>query len=450
MTRERDSLLNPSSWKKLRHHATQNAFYRCRKRFIIAIAGRRSGKTEIAKRVGVREGIKFHRFNDGSFIFGAPVRDQAKDIYWEDLKARVPQALWRRDPRESDLQLTIVNGVTFRVVGMDEPRRIEGRPRDWVLLDEMDDMKPKVWTSTVRPALSTKGRPGRGVFIGRPKGRRHLWDLYKYATESGDPEWAAFKWKSRDIIDETEDASARRGLDPRTYGEEYDADFLNLEGRVYYAFDRALQACETLPYFDDQPIGLCLDFNVSPGVAEIVQEQRYWGTRAGIAPEITASIGEIWIRDDSNTRKVCEAFIHAWGKHKGEVHLHGDATGGARKTAATEGSDWDIVRAMLKKHFGERVRDFVKSSNPEERVRVNAANSRLLTTEGVVHWLIDPTKCPHLIDDFEGVQGMPDGSGRIDKDKTKYKWLSHVSDAVTYYVESQHPLVENTVTSEEW
>ena len=443
--------LDPAVWKPLRFHPVQNQFARSRARFIVVAAGRRSGKTAIAKRKLVEAALDYTATHDGKFVAAAPTRDQAKKIFWSDLRRMVPRA-FVAEISKSELTITLITGTRICVVGLDAPERIEGEPLDGIVIDEFDETKAEAWESSIRPALSTLGRPpGWAIMIGRPKGRRNLWDRFKDARDSTEPgEWAAFKWPASEIIDPAENASAKRTLDPRTYDQEYNANFVNFEGRIYYTFDATVHAAESLPYFDTEPIALCLDFNVKPGVAEIVQEQRYLGTRSNVARDITASIGEIWIEDDSNTRKVCNEFVRVWGEHKGEIHLHGDATGGARGTAQTEGSDWDIARRILRKHFGGRVRDMVKDSNPPERVRLNAVNSRLLTEDGTVHWLIDPAKCPHLVEDFETVQGMKDGSGAIDKDPKKFAMYTHVSDAVGYYVESQHPLVENTITSTEW
>lgn len=449
-------LLSAEHWKPLRPHPEQGRFWRSKARFKVTVAGRRSGKSELAKREGVLDGLRFTAFSRGKFVFAAPTREQAKRIYWDDLKARVPRSLIS-DIRETELEIQLVTSLRYCVVGMDKAERIEGEPIDWICLDELDAMKDGVWDKTVRPALSTPGRPGRARFVGKPKGRRTLYRLFKYATSSGDPEWEGFHWKSSTVIDPDEDASARRTLDPRSYAQEYDADFVNLSGRIYYAFSAPIHAVEPLPYFDDQPLMLGLDFNVKPGILEVIQEQRYWGTNPQVAGEITSSIDEVWIPDDSNTRLVCRAFLNKlstkgtpYREHKGLVLIYGDATGGARGTAKVDGSDWAIVRQELEPVFGDRLRFHVPEANPPERVRVNAVNARLLSADGRVRWLIDPRRCPHLIDDFESVQGTADGSGEIDKDPQRFGMLTHVSDGAGYVIAKKYPLVLHTFTSEEW
>ena len=103
-------------------------------------AGRRSGKTELAKRKLIVEALSAQGWPDPRFFAAAPTRDQAKAIYWNDLKAMVPRLLVA-DRSESNLTLTLRNGAEICVVGMDRPERIEGRPWNGGILDEYANMK---------------------------------------------------------------------------------------------------------------------------------------------------------------------------------------------------------------------------------------------------------------------------------------------------------------------
>lgn len=439
--------LDRAVWKTLRYHPEQHRFWVCTARYQVVCAGRRSGKTAIAKRKLIRAALIYAATHDGKFVFAAPTRDQAKRIYWEDAKRMVPRAFIDKIS-ETDLTLTLITGTRICIVGLDKPQRIEGEPLDGIVIDEVDEVKPSAWHSSIRPALSTPGRPpGWVIFIGRPKGRRLLYELFSKARTGEDPEWAGFRWKSSDIVDPHEIEQARRDLDARMYAQEYDADFISFEGRIYHSFNAALHAAERLPYFPDQPLMLCFDFNVKPGVAEVVQEQRYWGRNPKVAGEITASIGEVWIPDDSNTLKVCRKLIEDWGKHRGEVLVYGDATGGARGTAAVDGSDWVLIERELRRVFGARLSMRVGMSNPPERVRVNCVNSRLLNADGIARWLFDPERCPRLVDDMDSVVAQVGSAGEIEK--KKYPMLTHCSDSVGYMAEKRYPITDHTMSSEE-
>ena len=223
-----------------------------------------------------------------------------------------------------------------------------------------------------------------------------------------------------------------------TFQQEYEASFVSFSGRAYYAFTDANKAAVRAEYDPRQPLMFALDFNVAPGVAAVAQEQR----RDGLA--VTAVIGEVWIPDNSNTPAVCRRLLQDWAAHEGRIEVFGDATGGARGTAQVQGSDWDLAKKVLRdgegdlRGFGPRVQFHVKSANPAERARVNAMNSRATAADLTRRLYVDPTHAPHVVRDLEGVTTLEGGSGEIDK-KANPK-LTHISDALGYYVESRFPV----------
>ncbi len=80
------------------NHSTQQQFlkdFQSKKYYHYTIAaGRRSYKTErFAKRLSVRESL-----TNANHVYhlGAPVRKQAKEIFWKDVKALSPKHLVRR------------------------------------------------------------------------------------------------------------------------------------------------------------------------------------------------------------------------------------------------------------------------------------------------------------------------------------------------------------------
>lgn len=426
-------LLTPR-WEPLRPHPTQQAYWNSPHRFNTVPAGRRSGKTELAKRKVVKRAMAGTAFPNARFFCAAPTRDQAKTIYWNDLKALVPQSIQAKPPSETDLDIFLINGSTIRVVGMDKPQRIEGSPWDGGILDEYGDMKPKAWGANVRPALAD--RRGWCDLIGVPEGRNHYYDTYMKACASmqefgSASEWGAYHWVSADILPPEEIEAARRDLDELTFQQEYGASFVTFEGQAYYGFDRVIH-CTKLPYYPRQELAFCFDFNVQPGVAAVAQEMLLPNGEFGIGV-----VGEVHIPNNSNTPAVCRKIIADWGDHPGEVVCYGDATGGSRGSAKVLGSDWDLIEAELRPVFGGRLRFAVPAANPAERARVNAMNSMLKTADGTVRMMIDSYRAPNVVKDLEGVRLLKGGSGEIDK-KTD-KALTHISDALGYCVVALRP-----------
>jgi Terminase large subunit, T4likevirus-type, N-terminal len=429
----------------LRYHETQQAYWRSKHRFNVVPAGRRSGKTELAKRKLIKRAITFGPRWAPRFFAAAPTRDQAKRIWWDDLKALSDKRLLARRPSESDLMIPYINGAEIWVVGMDKPERIEGSPWDGGVLDEFANMKEKAWEQNVQPALAD--RDGWCDFIGVPEGRNHYYKLYTGALESlaefgEESEWGAFHWKSSEILPPHIIARAKRDLDELSYQQEYDASFVNFQGRAYYPFDRNTHCAPLLAKYNPRaPLILMFDFNVDPGVAAIGQEMRLPSGLDG-----TGIFGEVWIPRNSNTPAVCRALLKnrdgiptLWSKHPGLVYCYGDATGGNRGTAKVAGSDWDLIKTELRPQFGDRLNVVIKPKNPSERARINAVNSRLKAKAGDIRMMVDMKAAPHVVDDFEGVTLLEGGSGEIDKKKSPE--LSHLSDGIGYYVDYRFPII---------
>ncbi len=416
----------PGRWTPMFHHPVQAAYYDSASRFNICHAGRRSGKTELAKRRLVRRACSCPLV-DGRFVFSAPTRAQAKSIFWRDAKEMIPEGL-KAKTNEVELTVRLRTGAEVVVEGLDRPQRIEGPPLDWIVVDEIANCRQDAWDAHVLPCLSTLGREGGADLIGVPEGRNHYWRMVQAARD--DDQWSVFHWDSAEIIDPDEVERMRGQMDPQTHDQEYRGSFVSFEGRAYYAFTADNQRPCAQLYDPDAELVLAFDFNVLPGTAAIMQEH-------GGA---TFVIGEVWVPRDSNTPKVCRAIIRGWGEHRGDVTCYGDATGGAKGSAKVQGSDWDLVKRDLRAHFGDRVEFRVARRNPPVRARLNAMNSRIRAADGTIRLVVDPEAAPHVVDDLEGVTLKPDGSGEIDKDPKKYKMLTHVSDGVGYYVARRWPV----------
>jgi len=405
-------------------------------RFAVVPAGRRSGKTELAKRFIVLKALQC-LLADGWFVCAAPTRDQAKQIYWADLKRLVPKGSIEKIS-ESELTIWLCTGVKIQVVGMDKPERVEGSPLDGIILDEYGNMKANAWTEHVRPALSTLGRHGWAWFVGVPEGRNHYYDLAKKAQGKRQTTWGYYHWRAADILDPGEIKAARQDMDELSFEQEYGGSFINFQGRAYYGFNMEVHAAESIDYDPSKALVFCFDFNIAPGVCGILQEQIYKGPNDRVSKNFTACIGEVYIKKQSNTERVCDRLIKDWRHHKGDVYLYGDSTGGNAGSAKLQGSDWDIIRAKLKPIFGKRLKYRVAKKNGPERSRVNAMNSRIKSADGVIHMLVDPDNCPNIIKDFEGVTVIEGGSGELDKDSDKA--LTHISDGIGYYIVGKFPL----------
>jgi len=412
-------------WAPLWPHPKQEALLSSPKRFVVLPCGRRSGKTEIGKRKLVQHllydfAVDPLPWPDCRYFAGAPTRDQAKRIYWNDLKALTP-AHWVKKTYESDLCITTVWGFELWVLGMDKPARIEGSPWNGGLLDEYANMKAGAWQENIRPALSD--RAGWCWLVGVPEGRNHYFLAWQRAVAGDDPDWAGFSWRSSDILPQGEIDAARRDLDERTFRQEYEAEFVEQAGVVYYAFSRQANVRPVpvpAPPRSDRsaptPVNIGMDFNVGKMCAVLADAR-------------LRVFGEIVLRN-SNTPEMAAAIRERFPAGDYAVTVWPDATGKNRDSTSST-TDHAILR-------GAGFEVMSRNSNPLVKDRVNVTNAALCNAAGEVGVHIDPS-CRHLIEDLELVvwkNGDLDGS---DVERT------HCSDAFGYLVYGAKPMLDNSV-----
>ena len=142
-------------WYPLKDHEVQLLLLRAVEdgvRFPIVPAGRRSGKTERAKRFLSRQAMWYP---DEKYFAAAPTYNQAKKIWWDDLKALTLSCMHPKRPSESDLKIFLPNGTEIHIIGLDQPQRIEGINWTGGVIDEIADVKGEALQANIMPALNT-------------------------------------------------------------------------------------------------------------------------------------------------------------------------------------------------------------------------------------------------------------------------------------------------------
>ena len=125
----------------------------------------------------------------------------------------------------NNLQVTLVNGTKISLKGSDRPETMRGVSLYYVVLDEYADMKPEVWESILRPALTDLR--GHALFIGTPMGRNHFYDLCMATERGDDPEWKFWQFTSYDnpFLDPSEIEAAKRSMPEWVFRQEFMASF---------------------------------------------------------------------------------------------------------------------------------------------------------------------------------------------------------------------------------
>lgn len=391
-------------------------------RFKTVHAGRRSFKTEIAKRTLVAEALKN---KNQSLFFGAPTRDHAKRIAWKDLKELSPK--WAVDKiSDSELWIRYKTGTEIWVIGFDAPERFDGKSQ-WHggVLDEYADMKEDVWTEHVEPAL----RDTRGWcwFIGVPEGKNHFYELSIQARNGTKSNWMDYSWHSSEAMHPEEIAEVKKHLDPRTFRQEYEGSFESYEGNIYCYYDADFH-CVNRNLIYGLPLFVACDFNVTPCIWEIGQDR----------PDLTYVYDEV-VGKNTDAFKMCVmlkqrliGIIGDEGKAKSyPVRFYGDASGKSRDIAATQ-STWEIIRQQF---AGWNVEFRLQNSNPKIMDRVNAVNSRMRAEDGKIRFEHSP-KCTELQKDFQMCE-LKD----ITTKKEQAGERTHASDSIGYMIYYEYPVL---------
>ena len=376
-------------------------------RFVSVVAGRRFGKTFLSTGKLLEQAIKSPNRN---VWYVAPTYSAAKEIAWDMLIASIPPEYIAKT-NETSLTLRLINGSVIALKGAEKPNNLRGRALDFVVLDEFADMRPEAWYEVIRPSLSD--RQGGALFIGTPKGRNHFYDLWAKAKD-GAKDWESFQYTTLQggNVPPEEIEAARADLDERTFQQEYEAAFVTYQGLIYYGFNREESVLDIGD--DNGTLNVGMDFNLDPMSAVICLRK---GGKLYAIDEI--------VMYGSNTDEMVAEIKDRYGNRN--IIIYPDPASRQRKTSAGGRTDLSILQ-----NAGFSVK--AKNSHALVRDRINAVNSRLLSSDGERHLYISP-KCKQTIKSLER-QTYKEGTSVPNKDDG----FDHMNDALGYLIEYLFPV----------
>ena len=377
-------------------------------RFKCIISGRRSGKTMAA----IASLAKYSRYPNKKCMYIAPTYRMAKQIVFDDLYLMLKERKWLKDVNKSDLAFTLVNGSMIYLRSADNPDSIRGIGLDYVVLDEAADISEEAWKAVIRPTLSDK--EGSAMIISTPKGRGWLYDIYNDAKHLND--WASWQFTTAEggIVSEEELAQARIDLDERTYKQEYEAEFVDYSGLIYYAFGEHNIKDMNFGSSDNIPIHVGIDFNIDPGCAAIAIQYQ----------------GGIHIYDEieiygTDTREMVKEIMQRYPNRR--YICYPDASGAQRRTSAG-----GITDHLILKNAGFQLK--VGSVNPSVKDRIASVNA--VCKEDNTRLTISP-KCVKII---KGLRSHTYKEGTRQPEKNGTVDYSHFNDAVGYMINNLYPM----------
>jgi len=198
------------------------------KRFAVVVAHRRFGKTVAALNHLIREAV-LNEKETPRYAYIAPTYGQAKRVAWDYLvKYTTPLG---GTNNISELRVDFW-GRRIQLYGSDNPDSLRGQFFDGVIIDEVGDQNPKIWTDIVRPALTD--RKGWCLFIGTPKGHNHFKELRDRAEKEEGWGLLEFKASETGVVDDVELKQAKNEMGEDKYRQEFECSFdAAVEGSYY-------------------------------------------------------------------------------------------------------------------------------------------------------------------------------------------------------------------------
>jgi hypothetical protein len=259
----------------------------------------------------------------------------------------------------------------------------------------------------LRPTLND--RAGQATFIGTPKGQNNFYKLYKYATESGDPEWfgAMYKASETGIIHPDELASARRSMTEEEYAQEYECSFTAALAGAYFGKELARARAEgritDIAYDPFSPVDLYWDLGINDMAAcWFIQSRNGWNHAIDYYEISGASIAEV------------VADVRKKGYVLGKWVLPHDAKARDFSTGKTQ--------EQIFYSLGARPIRIIPRVGTK-REGINAARMIFAQTR------FDKTRCKRGIECLENYQRKWDSKNNVFQEQPLHNWASNGADA---------------------
>ena len=421
-------------WYALKDHAVQLALMEAVPRgvrFPLVPAGRRSGKTERFKRFVVKQANAYQ----GMYFAAAPTHDQAKKIFWDDLKAFSLCSMHSRRPSESDRIIYMESGSEIHVIGLDKPQRIEGIPWTGGGIDEFADIKPNAWEANILPALNTVNptRPDYRAWcwlLGVPDGLNHYYDLCMRAESGEDPNFEVFHWKSAEILPPDVIDAMKRAMSAKQFKQEFEASFETATGRIYEDYssanhtDARIEPHEQLLFTHDQ--------NYTP-LSSAIAVRRNDGKDLYLLDEIVLT--------SAVSKQSALEFVERYKDHGNKtVLLYGDPAGRAGEKHG-HASDYTDIEGVLRA-AGWQVKRKVKPAAPAIKDRQNAVRAKIRTADGHRSLFVNPVTAKWCDKGLATVQ-LQNGSTFQEDQRNSYQ---HITTAIGYLIDVEWPVIKRTAT----
>ena len=387
---------------KPREH--QKAVHNKLKRFNVLVCHRRFGKTVLCINELLKRAMQ-NTLTRPRYYYLAPTYSMAKRTAWDYVKEYtgvLPDVTYH----ETELRADLPNGARIQLLGCERPDSLRGLYIDGVVLDEVAQMPPRLWTEIIRPALSD--RNGFMIAIGTPQGHNSFHQLFDHALHQKDWYAEIFKASETDIISELELNEAKALMPEEIYDSEFECSFDSAAiGSIY---SKGLNKAEEdkritkIPYDTSVKVNTYWDLGMADKTAIWFVQQK------GSAFHI------IDYFEDSGESLEYYTTVLDEKKYIYDTHyLPHDANVRELGTG--------VSRVETAQSLGMRTSIVPKLSVEDGINAVRMVLSRC--------WF-DHEKCKHGLDALRQYRWASNDRGEL-KNKTVHDWTSHAADAFRYF-----------------
>lgn len=186
----------------------------------------------------------------GVYYYFLPTYSQGKKIIWDGIDGtgvrmleHFPKELVRKK-NETDLQIELVNGSIFQVIGTEKIDSIVGSNPVGCVFSEYSIQDPKAW-NFIRPILAENG--GFAIFVYTPRGMNHGWVLMEQMKQDPNAFVQLLTVEDTKAISAEALAKERLEMPKDLFEQEYYCKFLDGAGQFFRNFQVIDPITEVLP-----------------------------------------------------------------------------------------------------------------------------------------------------------------------------------------------------------
>ncbi|MGB6528497.1 MAG: hypothetical protein WBF33_10355 [Candidatus Nitrosopolaris sp.] len=397
-------------------------------RRVLYVAPRRAGKDILGWNLAIRQCIKrvclvFYVLPTYSqsrkAIFDAIAIDGTK--FLDFLPKMLVESI-----NQSEMKIRFKNGSILQCIGGDTyDTSLVGTNPYAVILSEFALMPADIF-SYIRPILAANG--GWCLFVGTPRGKNHMWHLWKLAQEL--PDWKVITQKASEIehIDSEVLAQERAEMDEGLYLQEYECSFeRGIQGSYYGAYLDALKLKGQITSVSWEPallVHTAWDIGVNDATTIIFYQTVGDGTIIRIID--CYSNNNLGL---DHYVKIIQDKPYKYGKHFAPHDIKVREWGGGAITRYEKARQLGLDFSLL------------------EQTTIIDGIENVWTHFGKM-W-IDAEKCRSLIDALENYRKEWDEAKQMYLNKPVKAWSNHFADALRYLCQSLHK-TKKGMTAEEF